>query len=61
MQSDPTTLVKGSDEAFQRLLLRFSEAAAGGMDDVALIDLFCQTTREFFQSQRKLLLAACWT
>ena len=49
MQSDPTTLVKGSDEAFQRLLLRFSEAAAGGMDDVALIDLFCQTTREFFQ------------
>ena len=49
MQSDPTTLVKGSDEAFQRLLLRFSEAAAGGMDDVALIDLFCQTTREFLQ------------
>ncbi|HEY6308395.1 MAG TPA: PAS domain S-box protein [Candidatus Angelobacter sp.] len=36
-----------SDDAFQKLLLRFSEAAARGTS-AALILLFCQATREFF-------------
>ena len=38
-----------SDDAFQRLLLRFSSAAAQGTQAQALIRLFCQATREFFQ------------
>jgi PAS domain S-box-containing protein len=38
-----------SDDAFQRLLLKFSEAAAQGTAAQALIRLFCQATREFFQ------------
>ena len=38
-----------SDEAFQKLLLRFSNAVAQGTDAASLIRLFCQTTREFFQ------------
>ena len=38
-----------SDDAFQRLLLRFSGAAAQGTPPQALIRLFCQATREFFQ------------
>jgi PAS domain S-box-containing protein len=38
-----------SDEAFQRLLLQFSEAAAQGVEAPALIRLFCRATREFFQ------------
>ena len=38
-----------SDDAFQRLLLKFSEAAAQGTPAQALIRLFCQATREFFQ------------
>ncbi|HEU0039076.1 MAG TPA: GAF domain-containing protein, partial [Verrucomicrobiae bacterium] len=38
-----------SDEAFQKLLLRFSAAAAQGTDAGALIRLFCRETREFFQ------------
>jgi PAS domain S-box-containing protein len=38
-----------SDEAFQRLLLKFSDAAAQGTPPQALIRLFCQATREFFQ------------
>ena len=37
-----------SDEAFQRLLLKFSAAAADGTSPPALIRLFCQSTREFF-------------
>ena len=37
------------DEGFQRLLLRFSEAAADGIGDTALVELFCRATREFFQ------------
>ena len=37
------------DEAFQRLLLRLSAASAQGTSPHALIRLFCQATREFFQ------------
>jgi two-component system NtrC family sensor kinase len=46
-------LLEGSgphvDEAFQKLLLRFSTAAAQGTDASSLIQLFCRSTREFFQ------------
>ena len=38
-----------SDAAFQRLLLRFSDAAAQGTPPQTLIRLFCQATRELFQ------------
>jgi len=38
-----------SDEAFQGLLLKISNAAASGIDGPSLIRLFCQSTREFFQ------------
>ncbi len=37
-----------SDDAFQRLLLKFSAAAADGTSPPALIRLFCRETREFF-------------
>ena len=37
------------DDAFQRLLLKFSDAAAHGTPTPALIRLFCQSTRELFQ------------
>ncbi|HXX02429.1 MAG TPA: PAS domain-containing protein [Candidatus Acidoferrales bacterium] len=39
----------GSDEAFQRLLLRIAARASERADAAALIQLFCQATREFFQ------------
>ena len=48
---DATVLEKpGSraDDAFQKLLLRFSEAAAQGTPAPALIGLFCKATRGFF-------------
>jgi len=38
-----------ADDSFQRLLLRFSEAAASGISSPSLIHLFCRSTREFFQ------------
>src|ERR1700680_2419538 len=38
-----------SDDAFQKLLLRFSEALAQEPRASALIRLFCQATRAFFQ------------
>ncbi len=38
-----------SDVAFQRLLLKFSDAAAEGTPAQELIRLFCRATREFFQ------------
>jgi PAS domain S-box-containing protein len=41
--------VSRSEDAFQRLLLQFSEAAAVGTPSPALIRLFCRSTREFFQ------------
>ena len=37
-----------SDDAFQKLLLRFSDAAARGTPQPALIELFCRSTREYF-------------
>jgi PAS domain S-box-containing protein len=49
---DTTVLEKPaprSDDAFQKLLLRFSEAAAQGTPAPALIRLFCQATRSFFR------------
>ena len=49
MQSNSAILAKDFDESFQRLLLRVSEAASSGVDDPALIELFCQSTRKFFQ------------
>ena len=53
MRAGDTTLIQGpnprSDEAFQKLLLRFSAAAAQGTDVASLIRLFCRETREFFQ------------
>ena len=50
---DTTVLEKPgprSDDAFQQLLLRFSEAAAQGTRAPALIRLFCQATRVFFHA-----------
>jgi GAF domain-containing protein len=38
-----------SDVAFQRLLLKFSDAAAEGTPAQELVRLFCRATREFFQ------------
>src|SRR6266567_3426136 len=38
-----------SDEAFQKLLLQFSAAAARGTSSDDLIQLFCRATRDFFQ------------
>jgi PAS domain S-box-containing protein len=53
MRVGDTSVLEGatprSDEAFQKLLLRFSAAAAQGTDAPALIELFCRATREFFQ------------
>jgi PAS domain S-box-containing protein len=49
---DATVLEKSSprsDDAFQKLLLRFSEAAARGTAAPALIGLFCKETRSFFR------------
>ncbi len=37
------------EEAFQRLLLQFSEAMADGTSSGSVIQLFCRSTREFFQ------------
>jgi PAS domain S-box-containing protein len=50
---DATVLEKPgsrSDDAFQGLLLRFSEAAAQGTPAPDLIRLFCQATRRFFHA-----------
>jgi two-component system NtrC family sensor kinase len=52
MQAEDTTVLEGpgprSDEAFQRLLLQFSAAAAQGAPAPSLIQMFCRATREFF-------------
>jgi PAS domain S-box-containing protein len=52
MSAGETTVAQGSsprsDDAFQKLLLKFSAAAADGTSPPALIRLFCQGTREFF-------------
>ena len=39
----------GSDEAFQKLLLRIADEAAKKSDSNALIQFFCRATRHFFQ------------
>jgi hypothetical protein len=39
-----------SDEAFQKLLLRLAAAAGEEPDPQSLIQLFCRSTREFFQA-----------
>src|SRR5207302_411466 len=53
MRAGDTSVLEGArprlDEAFQKLLLRFSAAAAKGIDAPALIRLFCRATREFFR------------
>jgi GAF domain-containing protein len=49
MQSVPAILAKEFYESFQQLLLRVSQAASSGLEESALIELFCQSTREFFQ------------
>jgi two-component system NtrC family sensor kinase len=53
MHTGNSTVLEGpsprSDEAFQKLLLRFSQAAAQGAEGDSLIELFCRATREFFQ------------
>ena len=41
--------VPGSDEAFQKLLLRIAAKAAERADSASLIQLFCAATREFFK------------
>ena len=37
------------EDAFQKLLLQFSEATADGTPSGSVIQLFCRSTREFFQ------------
>src|SRR5205807_3113101 len=43
------TLMPGSDEHFQKLLLRIAAKASERPDVSTLIQLFCQATCEFFQ------------
>jgi two-component system NtrC family sensor kinase len=47
--SRETGFVPGADETFQKLLLRIAARAGERTDAKALIQLFCQATREFFQ------------
>ena len=47
--SAENSIAPGSDEAFQKLLLRISAQGSGRSDSNALIQFFCRTTREFFQ------------
>src|SRR5437016_1856860 len=53
MSAGDTTVAHGSnprsDDAFQRLLLKFSAAAAQGISASELVRLFCQANRHFFQ------------
>src|SRR5207245_1961108 len=43
------SLTPGSDEHFQKLLLRIAAKASERSDAPALIRFFCQNAREFFQ------------
>ena len=43
------SIAPGSDEGFQKLLLRITGKASERSHPGALIQLFCQATREFFQ------------
>src|SRR4051794_31504632 len=53
MRSGNLSVLEGpsprSDEAFQKLLLQFSAAAARGTGSDDLVHLFCLATRDFFQ------------
>ncbi|MGO9366431.1 MAG: PAS domain S-box protein [Terriglobales bacterium] len=50
MTPSPEVRVQGgSDEAFQKLLLRIAAKAAERADPTSLIQLFCRATRDFFQ------------
>jgi PAS domain S-box-containing protein len=49
MLSPASGAAPGSDEAFQKLLLRIAAQAVGRSDPAALIQLFCRAAREFFQ------------
>jgi two-component system NtrC family sensor kinase len=42
-------IAPGSDEDFQKLLLRIAALAGGRSDSTTLIRLFCRATREFFR------------
>ena len=44
-----TSFSPGSDDAFQKLLLRIAAKAGERSDAKSLIQLFCRATREFFQ------------
>src|SRR5579862_8028173 len=54
MQAGDSILISGtvihSDEAFQRLLLQFSDAASVDQDENSLIQIFCREARKFFQT-----------
>src|SRR5258707_14615827 len=45
----PAGVAPGSDEDFQKLLLRIAAKANESSDAGSLIKLFCRATREFFQ------------
>ena len=47
--SPENSFVPGSDEGFQKLLLRIASKAGDRSGAQSLIQLFCQATREFFQ------------
>jgi PAS domain S-box-containing protein len=47
--SAENSLAPGSDDAFQKLLLRIAAQASARSDVNTLIHLFCRATREFFQ------------
>jgi len=47
--SAETSIAPGSDEAFQKLLLRISAQASGRSDSKSLIQFFCRATRESLQ------------
>jgi two-component system NtrC family sensor kinase len=49
MPSPEGRALPNSDEAFQKLLLRIAARASERADSTSLIQLFCRTTREFFQ------------
>jgi PAS domain S-box-containing protein len=47
--SPDNSSARGSDEGFQKLLLRIAASSSGRSDSNALIHLFCRDTREYFQ------------
>jgi PAS domain S-box-containing protein len=47
--SRDSVFIPGSDDAFQKLLLRIAAQAGQRSDSASLIQLFCRATREFFR------------